>query len=506
MNEISRCCRLLGVKGGMSLDDVKKVYRDLVQVWHPDRFSGNERLAAKAQEQLKEINLAYDFLLANAFQDDILVEPTDDSVTSVATMDESTSPAASASEPDSTDSKTDATAPAGSRNMLWAVCGVVMILAVCGIFWFLHAHNANPKADSALNASTPLTSASNQPNISAETTPKPATRPVTQSASVFPFSKDVLAELSSSNGPDCLEAPYLLSPPFAVRTKVMFTNVPDIRLCYGISRVIFNWGDHPDQLRIHDPRTWNVTAVDHQGLLLPNSTHELVWTFMTNHMSVSVDGQIRFQTDGNYDKLKGYPSFDPPSGRDMLQSFILETPAELENTPIPARGHGPIAGDILASMVPEKSRQMSIQPDGTVIWTVGNSGNRLMSPQTFRPPFLIRARAKTDALNLRLYCGNGEVIFNWERNLGELRVHDPMNGAQVGIRNQGLISPNEWHAVVWEIQKNGMRVSVDGKIRFQKQANYDKLNAPVGIGPGLSRITVDYFQVEKSDALSSATR
>ena len=84
MNEISRCCRLLGVKHGASLEEVKKVYRDLVQVWHPDRFSGNERLAAKAQEQLKEINLAYEYLVSHAFQDGILLEPADDSIAETA--------------------------------------------------------------------------------------------------------------------------------------------------------------------------------------------------------------------------------------------------------------------------------------------------------------------------------------------------------------------------------------------------------------------------------------
>jgi hypothetical protein len=51
--------RLLGLAPGASLDDVKTAYRDLAQVWHPDRFPENERLREKAQLNLQRINEAY---------------------------------------------------------------------------------------------------------------------------------------------------------------------------------------------------------------------------------------------------------------------------------------------------------------------------------------------------------------------------------------------------------------------------------------------------------------
>ena len=47
---------------GASMEELKTAYRDLVKVWHPDRFAGNPRLQRKAQEKLKEINLAYERL------------------------------------------------------------------------------------------------------------------------------------------------------------------------------------------------------------------------------------------------------------------------------------------------------------------------------------------------------------------------------------------------------------------------------------------------------------
>lgn len=62
--EISRCYELLGVKPGVSAAELKAAYRDMAKVWHPDRFGHDERLQKKAQEKLKEINEAYEVLIA----------------------------------------------------------------------------------------------------------------------------------------------------------------------------------------------------------------------------------------------------------------------------------------------------------------------------------------------------------------------------------------------------------------------------------------------------------
>lgn len=54
---------LLGLKRGAQKADIKQAYYDLVKVWHPDRFTHDPALAAKAQEKLKEINEAYEILM-----------------------------------------------------------------------------------------------------------------------------------------------------------------------------------------------------------------------------------------------------------------------------------------------------------------------------------------------------------------------------------------------------------------------------------------------------------
>ncbi len=59
---LQRCLKILELESPGSIEDAKKAYRDLVRVWHPDRFQGNARLKQKAEKKLREINLAFNFL------------------------------------------------------------------------------------------------------------------------------------------------------------------------------------------------------------------------------------------------------------------------------------------------------------------------------------------------------------------------------------------------------------------------------------------------------------
>lgn len=62
MNRLDRYFAVLDLKPGVPLKDLRQAYRDLVKVWHPDRFGHEPRLQYQAQEKLKEINEAYAIL------------------------------------------------------------------------------------------------------------------------------------------------------------------------------------------------------------------------------------------------------------------------------------------------------------------------------------------------------------------------------------------------------------------------------------------------------------
>jgi hypothetical protein len=50
---------VLALRPGATLTEIKEAYRDLVKVWHPDRFGSDPRLREKAEDKLKQINKAY---------------------------------------------------------------------------------------------------------------------------------------------------------------------------------------------------------------------------------------------------------------------------------------------------------------------------------------------------------------------------------------------------------------------------------------------------------------
>lgn len=55
---------VLGIKEGASEDEIKRAYRELVKKYHPDQYQNNP-LSKLAEEKLREVNEAYDFLIKN---------------------------------------------------------------------------------------------------------------------------------------------------------------------------------------------------------------------------------------------------------------------------------------------------------------------------------------------------------------------------------------------------------------------------------------------------------
>lgn len=55
---------VLGLKEGASEDEIKRAYRELVKKYHPDQYQSNP-LSELAEDKLREINEAYDYLMKN---------------------------------------------------------------------------------------------------------------------------------------------------------------------------------------------------------------------------------------------------------------------------------------------------------------------------------------------------------------------------------------------------------------------------------------------------------
>jgi DnaJ-class molecular chaperone len=57
--DIHRCRKILEVDQTASMADIYQAYKDIVNVWHPDRFTHNPRLQRKAEARIKDVNIAY---------------------------------------------------------------------------------------------------------------------------------------------------------------------------------------------------------------------------------------------------------------------------------------------------------------------------------------------------------------------------------------------------------------------------------------------------------------
>lgn len=57
---------ILGLEDDTTADDIKIAYRETVQILHPDKFAGNEKLQNRATEQFKRLQEAYDLLTSGS--------------------------------------------------------------------------------------------------------------------------------------------------------------------------------------------------------------------------------------------------------------------------------------------------------------------------------------------------------------------------------------------------------------------------------------------------------
>lgn len=158
MDDYSKCFQTLGLEANSSPEQVKKAYRDLVQVWHPDRFSHDERLRLIAQEKLKEINGAYELLKAAFFEASMAPE-------SAQTTEAEATP--NEAVPCSPEEETRPTA--GKRSPRWVTLSLIAIAVIgAAVFVFLEkgrrkemGRSPEPRlaqaADSTLTTNQPAT-------------------------------------------------------------------------------------------------------------------------------------------------------------------------------------------------------------------------------------------------------------------------------------------------------------------------------------------------------------
>jgi hypothetical protein len=64
VDSLARAYAILGVRSGASAAEIRKRYRALVKVWHPDRFAADPQGQVEAAARMRVINEAYELILA----------------------------------------------------------------------------------------------------------------------------------------------------------------------------------------------------------------------------------------------------------------------------------------------------------------------------------------------------------------------------------------------------------------------------------------------------------
>ena len=122
---------------------------------------------------------------------------------------------------------------------------------------------------------------------------------------------------------------------------------------------------------------------------------------------------------------------------------------------------------------------------------------KLVSPDLFRPPVEITIVAKTDSTNLRIGYAADQVIFNWERNIDQLRV----DGGPAGNRQvdgAGRIPEDKFVMIKWLVTPEHQAVYVDGRLRFENCGKYAVIDRPISVFPASgSKVTVKSITIKQ---------
>ena len=146
---------------------------------------------------------------------------------------------------------------------------------------------------------------------------------------------------------------------------------------------------------------------------------------------------------------------------------------------LPAQGWA----DVLPDTQWQGNRPMESWDTNKVLLSEKREGApKLITKQSYRPPFEFEATVIPDTTNVRFYYQKGVLIFNWEMNPQQFRVHDFFDNSVTPVNGKS-IKPAVKQVLLFKILEDGFEVLVDGKPFHEKKQNLAALDAPVGIGP-----------------------
>jgi len=113
-------------------------------------------------------------------------------------------------------------------------------------------------------------------------------------------------------------------PPFTIKTTAK-TDSTNLRLYWHVGEVIFNWECSVRRLKVHDPATGEWHDAEDRGFIEPNTWHEIAWEIDPGSMRVLVNGEMRFEQQGEWRQVEAPVAIGPCFGSTVtVRSFTVE--------------------------------------------------------------------------------------------------------------------------------------------------------------------------------------
>ncbi len=123
---------------------------------------------------------------------------------------------------------------------------------------------------------------------------------------------------------EMVTTPETYRPPFRI-TLVAKTDSTNLRMIYGVGRVILNWEVRLNELRFADFETGKGSGVGGKGAITPNEWHTIELEVHEKRMVLTVDGEERVSTVGNYSSQNAAFSVGPSQGSKVtVKSLVIE--------------------------------------------------------------------------------------------------------------------------------------------------------------------------------------
>jgi hypothetical protein len=127
---------------------------------------------------------------------------------------------------------------------------------------------------------------------------------------VFAYGK--LNKVTVLHGNEHFNSRQAYRPPIEI-TIVAKTDSTNLRLSYTARQIIFNWEMNPTQLRV-DGGPANGQHKDGAGQIPKDKYVTIRWLVTTTHEAIYVNGQLRFEHDGDYSQIVRRVSIFPANG------------------------------------------------------------------------------------------------------------------------------------------------------------------------------------------------